>query len=176
MQKMQKGSIMNKIEEKNNISSKSTTTNTIPNKVTLSYISQKQIIDKADNSILEFIVVGNSDATQEDWILGYKFLAIGDSLGDTPIELQLKKTRKSKEDEGGKPGSAGKALSITVKGELVSLSVYTQDYGQAWQFSHTHTIDKTLFDAYVLVVQNNKKVSVLKKENDAPENFSLNLG
>ena len=140
-----------------------------------SFITQKQIIDKANNTVSEFVMFSKPDFTMQDWILKPKFIKFtANDLGDKPIDYLLKKTLKGNEDEGRK-SIVGKALRITVDKELVSIGVYTQKHGQAWQLSHTHTIDKALFEAYVRVVQNDKKVSELEKENRAPENFSLDL-
>jgi hypothetical protein len=141
----------------------------------LSYIMQTMIADKANNKTSEFIVLSKPDFTMQDWIYKPKFIEFtANGLGDKPIDYLLKKTVKGNEDEGRKT-IVGKALHLTVDKELVSIGIYTQKHGQAWQLSHTHTIDKALFEAYVRVVQNDKKVSELEKENRAPENFSLNL-
>ncbi len=172
---MQKGSIMNK-KEKNNIDSKSTiTTNTIPSKDTLSHISQKQIADKVNNSISEFIVISNSDTTVQDWIFKPKFLEIADGLGDTSLDYPLKRTIQGNADEGRKL-QKGKALRVAVDKDMVIISVYTQSYGEAWELSHTHNIDKVVFDAYALVVKNDLAVAKVEKDMKSPENFSLNLG
>ena len=139
------------------------------------YISQKTIADKANNTSSEFIVISNSDITVQDWIFKPKFLEIADGLGDTSLDYPLKRTMQGNADEGRKL-QKGKALRVAVDKALVSISVYTQSYGEAWQLSHTHNIDKVTFDAYAVVVRNDLAVAKVEKDMKSPENFSLNLG
>ena len=141
---------------------------------TKSYICQKKIIDKAKNLTSEFIVLSSHDFKKQDWVIKPKFLEISDLLGTTPLDYPLK-TAQGNPDEGQKPID-GKALRITVEKELVIVAVYTKSYGKTWSPSHTHQIAKNVFDAYVVIVENDKNVLELEKESKAPKNFSLNLG
>ncbi len=172
---MQKGSIMNKTEEKNNIDSKNTITNAVLNKDTLSHISQRHIADKVNNSISGFTVFSSPNFKEQDWITQRKILEFTERLSSIPLEYPLKETRQGNADENKKPVD-GKALRITVEKDIVSIAVYTQTYGKIWSLSHTHQIAKNVFDAYALVVKNDKDVLELEKESKAPKNFSLNLG
>ena len=139
----------------------------------MAFISQKQIADKANNSLSEFIVFSNHDFTKQDWVIKSKFLEISNLLGTTPLEYPLKKM-KGNVDEGQK-AIDGKALRIIVEEELVSIAVYTKSYGKSWSLSHTHHIDKNIFDAYALAVKNDQAVSKLEQESKTPKNFSLDL-
>lgn len=139
-----------------------------------SFICQKLIVDKANNSISEFIVISDSDLIMQDWVIKPKFSEIVDGYGATPLEYPLKRTIQGNVDEGRKH-QEGKALRVTLDKDVVSMGVYTQSYGQAWELSHTHTIDKVLFDAYALVVSNDQEVAKAEKDKKLPVNFSLNL-
>ena len=139
-----------------------------------SFISQKQIADKANNSLSEFTVLSKSDFKTQDWIFKSKFLEINELLGSDPLEYPLKKT-KGNPDEGQKPID-GKALRITMDKKIITIDVYTQKYGEKWSLSHTHQIAKNVFNAYALVVKNDLAVSELEIESKTPKNFSLNLG
>ncbi len=176
---MQKGSIMNKSEEKNNPDVKSVTDNTVSTTNTLSYMSQRQIssiTDKVKNqtSISGFIILSSSDFKHQVWIIKSKFLEITKLMGSTQLEYPLKKAIQGNANEGKKTVE-GKALRINVEEKIVSISVYTQSYGEVWSLSHTHQIAKNVFDAYVLVLKNDQDVSELEKESKIPKNFSLNL-
>ncbi len=160
-------------KEKNSEALNTTPKNNVDLK-TDSFISQKQIADKANNSLSEFMVLSSHDFKKQDWVIKSKFLEISNLLGTTPLEYPLKKM-KGNVDEGQK-AIDGKALRITVKKDIVSIAVYTQSYGKAWSLSHTHQIAKNVFDAYALVVKNDQDVLKLEKESKAPKNFSLNLG
>ena len=141
----------------------------------MTFISQKIIVDKANNTISEFIVTSNSDIPVQTWIFKPKFLEIADGLGHGSLDYPLKRTMQGNVDEGRKP-QKGKALRVTVDKDIVIIAVYTQSYGEAWQLSHTHHIDKMTFDAYALVVRNDLAVAKVEKDMKSPENFSLNLG
>ena len=141
----------------------------------VSFISQKQIVDKKEKTISEFLILSMPDFTMQDWIFKPKFIEIANSLKSTLLDYPLKKVVKGNKDEG-KEAVEGKALRITSDKDIFSIEVYTQSYGEAWSLSHTHQISKNVFDAYVLVVKNDQAVSVLEKESKAPKNFSLNLG
>ncbi len=141
--------------------------------LTNSFISQKLIADKANNSISGFTVLSSPDFKKQDWIFKSKFSEVTELLGSDPLDYPLKKT-KGNPDEGQKPID-GKALRITTDKEIITIDVYTQKYGEKWSLSHTHQIAKNVFDAYALVVKNDQVVSELEKESKAPKNFSLDL-
>ncbi len=150
--------------------------NTVTNKeILFSHISQKQITDKSTGRTTEFVVMFDSKFENNDWLSKTKLMDIVSKLGDKPLEYPLKKTLKGNPDEG-RAVQSGKVLRITLGEDNVTVDVYTQVYGESWKLIKTHTISKTIFDAYVLVVKNDIAVVEAEKENKASENFSLNLG
>lgn len=141
----------------------------------LGYITQKNIADKSENKISEFIVLSNAGFTNSDWIFKPKFSEIVANFGDKPVDYQLKRTIEGNPDEG-RQSQKGKALRLTSNGDSVIISIYTQVFGEPWAQSHRYTIDKSIFDAYALVVKNDADIAKKEKEQKTPENFSLNLG
>jgi len=140
-----------------------------------SYMSQKIIVNKSDNKLSAFIVLSKIDLIINDWILKSKLLEIVKKIGDEPVEYQLKRTIKGNPDEG-RDSQSGKALRLSVSGDTVNIAIYTQVHREAWVLSHTHTIGKTIFDAYVLVLQSDTAVTEVEKQKKSPENFTMNLG
>ena len=141
----------------------------------LGHIAQQIIVDKKNGSSTEFIKFSSPDFKESDWISKGKFLEIVKKLSDKPVEYQLKRTIQGNLDERKDPQS-GKALRITPTEENISVAIYTQIHGKSWNYSHTHVLDKPLFDAYKLVVMNDAVVTEIEKKQKSPENFSLNLG
>jgi hypothetical protein len=60
-----------------------------------------------------------------------------------------------------------------VSGENVIISIHTQVYGENWKKSHTHIVDKSLLDAYIVVVKNDMDVTQKEEEGKTPKGFSL---
>lgn len=141
----------------------------------LGHMGQKIIVDKVNSKVSEFIVFSNSDLTVNDWVFKPKFSEMVNNLSDKPVDYPLKRTIKGNPDES-RSAQTGKALRISVDETTVTVGVYTQVYGESWKLSHTHIISKTIFNAYILIVNNETIVAEIEKNNKAPENFSLNLG
>jgi len=144
-------------------------------KTSVSSLQQKVIVDQTTNKASEFVVSSTPDFSIRDWIIKPKFREIASKLGKEPLEYQLKRTQKGNEDEGRKP-IQGKAVKVSIADNIVSVEVYTQNFGESWKLSHTHTLEKALFDAYAVVIKNDEAVSKAEKEVKSPDNFSLNLG
>ncbi len=144
-------------------------------KKTFSSMLQKQITDKKTRAVTGFVMISDPDFKKMDWIGKSSFTDIAGRLSATPIEYQLRKAKKGDEDENLRV-VLGKALKISVLDTTVTIEVYTQKFGETWKLSHTHTLDKMLFDAYALVIKNDEAVSKAEKESKSPENFSLGLG
>lgn len=140
----------------------------------LSLMTQKQIVDKTTNKISEFIVIDNPKMLLKEWIIKYKYLDMISILSSEPIDYRLKETSKGNPDEGKAPQD-GKALRLSVSDDSVTIVVYVQAYGKPWTESHTHILDKALFDAYRLVIKNEADIAEKEKEKKSPANFSLNL-
>lgn len=139
----------------------------------MSHISQKMIVD--DKQAVEFIVLSDKELNVNDWIIKSKFIDIEKGLEkSSSFDYQLKRTIKGNPDEGI-ASQNGKALRIIKGDDLITIGVYTQSYGETWKKSHTHQLNKILFDTYTRVVLNDEKVHELEKKNKSPEKFSLNV-
>lgn len=143
------------------------------NKNNNSLISQKLIIE--DNKAAGFVVFSKPTFEQQDWISILKLGAIGSKMNQLPLEYQLKRTMKGNVDEGRQLKS-GKAVKLSLDADTYRVEIYTQKYGQSWLLSHTHTVNKTILDAYLLVVKSDAYVANAEKKAKSPENFSLKLG
>ncbi len=139
-----------------------------------SHMTQKVIFDKVKDMSTSFVIISDANFDKNEWIVGYKFLEMANEISDKPSDYPLKKTFKGNADEN-KKSQDGKALQVIVDGNIVNLAVCAQVFGETWKISHTHTIDKVIFDAYVLVLKNDSKVKELEKESKSPKNFSMNL-
>ncbi|NOR55183.1 MAG: hypothetical protein GQ531_03145 [Sulfurovum sp.] len=165
---------MNNTEVKKIDSTSITINNTIDDKYKYSHISQKQIFDRTSNSVSGFVVLSTPTFKKQDWISVRKLMDINSKIDKLPLDYALKATIKGDYDESKKPQD-GKALHLTLDGDNYKFEIYTQVYGREWQSSHTHTIDKALFNAYVIVVHNDIAVNEAEKDQKSPDDFSLNL-
>ncbi len=141
----------------------------------ISSILQKQIVDEKTKVVTGYVMISDSDFKNTDWISKWAFTSIVEGVGKTPMEYPLRKSKKGNEDENLKV-VLGKALKVSMLDNTISMEVYTQKFGETWKLCHTHTLDKSLFDAYALVIKNDEVVSQAEKESKSPKNFSLNLG
>ncbi len=160
---------------KNSASSSTNSKNDVAQPVVKSYICQKSIYDKDKRQTTSLAVLSSHDFKTNDWTSTPKFHDISSKIDKLPLDYPLKKTIKGNEDEN-RPSQQGKALRLSLLAGNYSIAIYTQNYGEAWKLSHTHTIEKSLFDAYITVSLNNKMVDEAEKESKSPDNFSLNLG
>lgn len=146
--------------------------------IILSHMLQKIMVDKSDKKALEYIVFSSPHFKDNDWISKEKLSEIIAGLGDKKmVSYELKKRIKGNRDENKRPQD-GKALKLIREDKIVSVSIYilsSQEKEEKYRHSHTHLIDKNVFEAYVLAMQNDK--SVLKKEASqrSIDNFSLQL-
>ena len=138
------------------------------------YISHKTIADKANGNISHFVVVSTPTFDKQDWMSLKKLVEISESMTKLPLEFPLKATFKGNADENRK-AQDGKALKLSLLGEIYTMEIYTQKFGESWSLSHTHLIEKKLFTAYITVLINNESVAKAEKENQSVKNFSLNL-
>lgn len=175
MQKCRKVHKMNKTTEKIKIDETSTIINdTVIRKNIFSYISQKQIFDRTTNSVTAFVVLSTPTFKKQDWISVRKLMDINSKIDNLPLEYSLKPTVKGNYDESKKPQD-GKALKLSQDDNNYKFNIYTQVHGRDWQLSHSHTIGKDLFNAYVAVVQNDIAVNEAEKDQKSPDDFSLKL-
>lgn len=131
-------------------------------------------IENSKCKVSEFTVFSTNGVA--DWISSLKFNEVNSLLTDDKqvVEYPLKAARKSNEDEGVK-GEVGKAIRLAVSEDIMTISVYTQEYGNSWKKSHEHVIDKKTYDAYALVFSNSAEVFKAEKQSKEPVNFTLNL-
>ena len=122
-------------------------------KINNGFMSQKQIFDRTTNSAIAFVVLSTPTFKKQDWISVGKLVDINSKTDKLPLEYSLKVTLKGNYDES-KKAQDGKALHLSLDGDNYVFDIYTQVYGRDWQLSHSHIIDKALFNAYVTVVQN----------------------
>ncbi len=144
-------------------------------KVDLGYMVEKIIVDKKTQLVSKYMMFSTPDFSKNDWFFKDKFMAIAQRIGKEPLQYPLKKAVKGDPDEG-KKAIEGKAVHVSIVDDIIVIGVYTQTYGSAWKLSHTHTVEKVLFDAYVFIIKNDESVSKAEKESKSPENFSLGLG
>lgn len=163
-----------KTEAKNIDSTNTTINNTTYDKDTYSHVCQKQIFDRSTNSVIAFVVISTPTFKKHDWINHNKVVDINSKIDKLPLEYNLKRTIKGNYDEGTKPQD-GKAFKLFLEGDNYKFDVYTQVHGRGWLLSHSHTIAKTLFKAYVMVIQNDLAVNEAEKDQKSPDDFSLNL-
>ena len=143
-------------------------------KINNGFISQKQIFDRSTNSVAAFLVLSTPGFKKQDWISFGKLVDINSKINKLPLDYALKATVKGNYDESKKPQD-GKALHLSLDGDNYVFDIYTQVYGRDWQLSHSHIIDKALFNSYVTVVQNDIAVNSAEKDQKSPNDFSLNL-
>lgn len=143
-----------------------------------SYMRQKMIVDKVSGKVSEFTVFSDSEFKDTDWSLKSKLAEIITQLGDKKeVTYQLKQTIEGNRDDGRKPQD-GKAIKITIEDPNVSIAYYSdssQIKEEKWRLTHRYTIDKKVFDAYILVMQNDIDVSEKEKEQKSIKNSSLQL-
>ena len=152
-------------------------TNSLKNEK-LGFMSQKILVDKANNTVSEFVVFSSPEFKESDWLSKLKLSEIIAQLADKKVfTYQLKKTVKGSRDNNKKPQD-GKAIKFTIVDQNVSISIYsqsTQEKEDKWRLSHTYIIDKRIFDAYVLVMQSDITVAEKEKKQKFLENSSLQL-
>ena len=73
-------------------------------------------------------------------------------------------------DEKRNP-QVGKAIRFTLNEKDVMVDIQTQVYSETWKDSHSYTLDRTLFDAFKLVVSNDAQVV----ENERKAKLSKNI-
>ena len=144
-------------------------------KINNGFISQKQIFDRSSNSVAAFVVLSTPTFEKQDWISVGKLMDLNSKIDTLPLEYKLKVTIKGNYDESKKPQD-GKALHLSLDGDNYIFDIYTQVPGRGWQLSHSHIIDKALFNVYVTVVENDIAVNAAEQDQKSPDDFSLNLG
>ena len=155
-----------------NTNKTNTTTVTTNDETTIKHTQISKVVDgKCNNS--DFIVLTSNDVS--DWIGKIKFNDLNKLSKDKKaFDYPLKSAKKGNEDEGHK-AITGKALRKSEEGDLILISVYTQEHGSSWKLNHTHKIKKSMYEAYSLVFSNTEAVLKAEKDNKAPVNFHLNL-
>ncbi len=140
-----------------------------------SSISQKSIFDKEKKETTEFVVFENIGLKERDWITKAKLLDILKSFNGHTITYELRKKRGNSVDEGGFSQS-GKAVKFSVEGDIVKVNVYTQKpKSESWVFSHAYKMQKSVFDAYCSVIQNDEAVKLAEHEQKVQEATNLDL-
>lgn len=124
-----------------------------------------------------FMVLSTPDFETHDWILNDKFVEMGGMLQesiDDEFEYPVKTATMAAE---GRKAKEGKAVRITFDNDILSIGIYTQTYGKLWELSHTHLVDKSVFNNYVSVAKND--ADVIKREltnaRETRRSFTLNL-
>ncbi len=144
-----------------------------------SHIQSKVLTNNESGKCTEtsFIVISGFDFEKADWVLNEKFVEMTSMLEesiDEEFEYPLKASTPPAE---GRKAQEGKAVRITVKDGILIIGIYTQTYGKLWGFSHTHMVDKSIFDHYVSVAKND--VDVIRREQvnkrELRRSFTLNL-
>jgi len=146
--------------------------NAVKIKSTIKHTQISNVVEgKCNNS--DFIVLTTNGVS--DWIGKVKFNDLNFSSKDTDVvEYPLKATKKGNEDEGIK-AVIGKALRKSKDGDVVLISIYTQEFGNSWKLSHTHKINNIEYEAYSLVFSNTEAVLKAEKESKKLVKFNLKL-
>lgn len=144
----------------------------------LGYMSQKMIVDKVSSIVSEFVVFSDPEFKDTDWLSKSRLAEIIAQLGDKKVvTYQLKKAIKGSPDDQ-KRLQDGKAVKFTITDQHVSIAYYSnssQIKEEKWRESHTYSIEKKVFDAYILVMQSDIAVAKKEKEQKSLENSSLKL-
>ncbi len=129
-----------------------------------SLMNQKVISDKKSGKTSEFMVISTPDFKNNDWISKSKFSLIGEKLLEKNVLIYTaKKAIRGNKDEGKDPVE-GKIIKFILSGDLIEIAVHKEEYGSTPVLTHSHKLLKTVFDAYVLVAQNDLAVSDLEKK------------
>ncbi len=156
-----------KISENLIVSNKNSATNVEPK----SLMSQKFITD--DNKITPFVLF--LTRAKSDWIRVSNLLEVSARINQLPLFYTFKKATQAKGD-GKSISQDGKALKLSLDdGGVYVIDIYLNAYGQKEKLSHTHRIDKNIFDAYITVLENNVSVAEAEAKQKTEERFSLNL-
>ena len=124
-----------------------------------------------------FTVLSSPGFEKADYFLDHKFVEMESMLDesiDEEFEYPIKSARKASE---GRKAQDGKAVRITLKEGVLTIGIYIQTYGKPWVLSHTHIVDKIIFDSYVSVAKNDVDVISREQVNDRElrRSFTLNL-
>ena len=124
-----------------------------------------------------FIVLSTFDFEKSVWFLDHKFVEMTSMLDesiDEVFEYPLKPTTMATE---GRKAQDGKAVHITEKDGVLIIGIHIETYGKPWVLSHTHLLDKSIFDNYVSVRKNDVDVISREQVNDREKrrSFTLNL-
>lgn len=146
--------------------------------IILSHMSLKIMVDKFSKEALEYTVFSTPNFEDNTWVSKPKFSDVIDKLGEKKVvNYVLKKRMKGNRDENKRPQD-GKALKLIREDKIVSVSIYvlsSQEKDDKYRHSHTYLIDKNVFEAYVLVMQNDTSVAKKEAAQRSIENSSLQL-
>jgi len=152
--------------------------NSTIDQIILGHMSQKIMVDKFSKEALQYIVFSSPNFEDNDWVSKIKLTEIIDKLGEKKeSNYVLKKRMKGNRDENKRPQD-GKALKLIREDKIVSVSIYilsSQEKEEKYRHSHTHLIDKNVFEAYVLAMQNDTSVAKKEAIQRSIENSSLQL-
>ena len=144
------------------------------NTTDMSYIAQNFIAD--GGKVNKFAVTSSPDFKNRDWLSEKKFIEMNKLASNkSVVEYQLKPTLKGNLDEN-KRSQVGKAVKLEFLEKEIKIEVYTQVFGKSWSLSHTHVLERELYEAYVRVFLNNTAVDLVETEKRSPKNFTLDLG
>lgn len=130
-----------------------------------------------DGSKKNFFLIFSNGINKADWISYSRIIEIEEHLKKNKLNstfYMLSMPKKGNHDEK-REAKVGKTMQFLKEVDVVKIEIYLQQHGETPKLSHTHSIERKLFDAYTTVIMNDKNVLEMEQETKKKNKFTVSL-